>query len=58
MKFDIILIELDREVVFFMYYQYKEGWIEVICGCMFAGKTEELIRRIKTLQYGKKNIKA
>ncbi len=40
-----------------MYYQYKEGWIEVICGCMFAGKTEELIRRIKTLQYGKKNIK-
>ena len=39
-----------------MYYQYKEGWIEVICGCMFAGKTEELIRRIKTLQYGKKKI--
>ncbi len=22
------------------------GWIEVICGCMFSGKTEELIRRI------------
>ena len=29
-----------------MYHQYREGYIEVICGCMFAGKTEELIRRI------------
>lgn len=25
----------------------KFGWIEVICGCMFSGKTEELIRRLK-----------
>lgn len=25
---------------------YKHGWIEVICGCMFSGKTEELIRRL------------
>jgi len=24
----------------------KKGWIEVICGSMFSGKTEELIRRI------------
>lgn len=24
----------------------KNGWIEVICGCMFSGKTEELIRRL------------
>lgn len=24
----------------------QSGWIEVICGCMFSGKTEELIRRI------------
>ncbi|HHU27953.1 TPA: thymidine kinase [bacterium] len=39
-----------------MYQQFKSGWIEVICGCMFAGKTEELIRRIKVLQYAKKNI--
>ena len=23
------------------------GWIEIICGCMFSGKTEELIRRLK-----------
>ncbi|MBK8196413.1 MAG: thymidine kinase [Lewinellaceae bacterium] len=25
----------------------RSGWIEVICGCMFSGKTEELIRRLK-----------
>jgi thymidine kinase len=24
----------------------KSGWIEVLCGCMFSGKTEELIRRL------------
>ena len=39
-----------------MYSQYREGWIEVICGCMFAGKTEELIRRINVLSYARKNI--
>ncbi|MGB4984734.1 MAG: thymidine kinase [Erysipelotrichaceae bacterium] len=39
-----------------MYNQYKDGYIEVICGCMFAGKTEELIRRIKVLEYAKKKI--
>ena len=39
-----------------MYHEYKKGLIEVIVGCMFAGKTEELIRRVRTLQYAKKNI--
>lgn len=39
-----------------MYNQYREGWIEVICGGMFAGKTEELIRRINVLSYARKNI--
>lgn len=39
-----------------MYHQYREGWLEVICGCMFAGKTEELIRRINVLSFAKKNI--
>ena len=28
-------------------YGGKRGWIEVICGSMFSGKTEELIRRVK-----------
>lgn len=29
------------------------GWIEVICGCMFSGKTEELQRRLKRLDIAK-----
>lgn len=28
------------------YNKGRFGWIEVICGCMFSGKTEELIRRL------------
>ena len=28
----------------------RKGWIEVICGSMFSGKTEELIRRLKRAQ--------
>lgn len=39
-----------------MYQQYREGWLEVISGCMFAGKTEELIRRINVLEYAHKKI--
>ena len=39
-----------------MYQMYKDGWVETITGCMFAGKTEELIRRIKVLEFAKKNI--
>ena len=31
----------------------NSGWIEVICGCMFSGKTEELIRRLKRAQIAK-----
>lgn len=39
----------------FMYYsENKIGKIEVICGPMFAGKTEELIRRVKRMEYAKK----
>ncbi|MGQ9501849.1 MAG: thymidine kinase [Anaerolineae bacterium] len=30
-----------------MHHRYEGGWIEVICGSMFSGKTEELIRRVK-----------
>ncbi len=39
-----------------MYLTQKDGWIEVITGPMFAGKTEELIRRIRRLQFAKRNI--
>ena len=36
----------------------KTGWIEVICGSMFSGKTEELIKRINRAQYAKQKIQA
>jgi thymidine kinase len=32
------------------------GWIEVIAGCMFSGKTEELIRRIRRAQIAKQQV--
>jgi thymidine kinase len=32
------------------------GWIEVICGSMFSGKTEELIRRLKRVLYAKQKV--
>ncbi len=32
------------------------GWIEVICGCMFSGKTEELIRRLRRAQIAKQSV--
>lgn len=33
------------------------GWIEVIAGCMFSGKTEELIRRLKRAQIARQSVK-
>jgi thymidine kinase len=32
------------------------GWIEVICGCMFSGKTEELIRRARRAEIAKQKV--
>ena len=34
----------------------KTGWIEVICGSMFSGKTEELIRRIHRAEFARQKI--
>jgi thymidine kinase len=34
----------------------KRGWIEVICGSMFSGKTEELIRRLKRAKIANLNV--
>ncbi len=34
----------------------KKGWVEVICGSMFSGKTEELIRRMKRAKFAKQNV--
>ena len=41
-----------------MYQELQKGWIEVICGPMFAGQSEELIRRVKTLYYAHQKIVA
>lgn len=35
---------------------HNKGWIEVVCGSMFSGKTEELIRRLKRAQIAKKKV--
>lgn len=37
------------------YYTGKKGWVECIVGPMFAGKTEELIRRVKRMEYANKS---
>ena len=34
----------------------ESGWIEVICGVMFSGKSEELIRRVRRAMIAKKNV--
>jgi thymidine kinase len=34
----------------------RSGWIEVICGSMFSGKTEELIRRLKRALIAKQKV--
>ncbi len=34
----------------------SKGWIEVICGSMFSGKTEELIRRLKRAKIAKQKV--
>ena len=35
---------------------YNSGWIEVICGSMFSGKTEELIRRLRRAQIAQQQV--
>ncbi|MDX9941855.1 MAG: thymidine kinase [Bacteroidales bacterium] len=34
----------------------RRGWIEVICGSMFSGKTEELIRRLKRAKFARLKV--
>lgn len=34
----------------------RRGWIEVICGSMFSGKTEELIRRLKRVKIANQKV--
>jgi thymidine kinase len=37
-------------------YKDQLGWIEVICGSMFSGKTEELIRRLKRAKFANQKV--
>jgi len=39
-----------------MYGKPTGGWIEVICGSMFSGKTEELIRRVRRAQIARQKV--
>lgn len=39
-----------------VYYSTRNGWIEVISGVMFSGKSEELIRRVRRAIIGKKKV--
>lgn len=38
------------------FIQRQTGWIEVICGSMFSGKTEELIRRVRRAQIARQKV--
>jgi len=40
----------------FQYQRGNLGWIEVICGSMFSGKSEELIRRLRRAQIARQRV--
>src|SRR4051812_14455072 len=39
-----------------MIHRGQGGWIEVVCGSMFSGKTEELLRRLRRAQIGRQRV--
>jgi thymidine kinase len=39
-----------------MRHRYNGGWIEIVCGSMFSGKTEELIRRVRRARIAKQKV--
>lgn len=40
-----------------MHVMKQNGWVEVICGSMFSGKSEELIRRVRRATFGNLSVK-
>ncbi len=38
--------------------QFNSGWVEVIVGCMFSGKTEELIKQVQRAEFAKQKCQA
>lgn len=47
-----MFIEPKRGII----HEQRTGWIEVVCGSMFSGKTEELIRRLKRAKIAKQKV--
>jgi len=41
---------------YFYHTRANAGWVEVVCGSMFSGKTEELIRRLKRAKIAKQRV--
>lgn len=39
-----------------VYHRYDGGWVELVCGSMFSGKTEELIRRLTRAEIAKQKV--
>ena len=64
MKYKRTSILVTKNAIFSTYIMFiepivrnnKKGWIEVVCGSMFSGKTEELIRRLKRAQFAKMKV--
>ena len=50
------VVNTNKDTEMFLENAKKAGCIEVICGSMFSGKTEELIRRLKRAQFAKQKI--
>lgn len=40
-----------------MHAQPSDGWIELVCGSMFSGKTEELLRRVRRAEIARKRVR-
>ena len=51
-----ISVTIHKSKEMFLESAKKAGSIEVICGSMFSGKTEELIRRLKRAQFAKQKV--
>ena len=52
----IFVVVINKVTEMFLENTKKSGSIEVICGSMFSGKTEELIRRLRRAQFANQKI--
>ena len=53
----VIFVSTSKFSKMFLENSKKEGSIEVICGSMFSGKTEELIRRLRRAQFAHQKLR-